>query len=69
MYPDLRAEQARKNMTNAQIAAYLGVSKANYERKKKIGNFKVREIRMLCKLFGKTFEELFQNTVTTDQND
>ena len=41
MFKNLDAEQARNNMTNQQVADYLGISRPSYERKKKTGKFYV----------------------------
>ena len=35
MFKNLDAEQARNNMTNQQVADYLGISRPSYERKEK----------------------------------
>ena len=59
MYPNLKAEQARKNMTNQQVADYLGICRNSYESKMKSGKFFVSEIRRLCKLFDCDFNYLF----------
>lgn len=60
MFPNLRAEQARKDMTNQQVADYLGISRPTYEQKKKNGKFTVDEGAKLCKLFGCKFDYLFK---------
>lgn len=62
MYPNLKAEQARKNMTNQQVADYLGICRNSYENKMKSGKFFVDEIRRLCNLFGCEFSYLFALT-------
>ena len=59
MYPNLKAEQARKNMSNQQVADYLGICRKSYENKAKGGKFFVEEIRRLCNLFGCDFYYLF----------
>ena len=59
MFPNLDAEQARKKMTNEKTAEELNLSRVSYEKKKKQGRFTPRECRMLCKLFGVSFEYLF----------
>lgn len=59
MFPNLRAEQARHNMTNQQVADYLGVCRQTYEKKIKDGKFFVDESRRLCKLFSCDFYYLF----------
>lgn len=59
MFKNLDAEQARNNMTNQQVADYLGISRPSYERKKKTGKFYVTEISHLCNLFDSSYEYLF----------
>lgn len=59
MFNNLEAEQARKQMTNQQVADYLGMSRVSYESKKKSGKFYVTEISKLCDLFDGDFEYLF----------
>lgn len=59
MYKNLQAEQARKNMTNQQVADYLNISRVSYENKKKTGKFIVTQITALCELFECSFEYLF----------
>lgn len=59
MYPNLRAEQARKNMTNQQMADYLGLSRNTYENKKKSGRFTADDCKRLCDLFSCDFTYLF----------
>lgn len=61
MFPNLQAEQARKGMTNMQVAESLGIARPTYEQKKKNGRFTVSECRKLCKMFDSTFEYLFKN--------
>lgn len=60
MFRNLQAEQARKDMTNQQVADYLGLSRVSYENKKKTGKFVVTEVIALCELFESTFEYLFE---------
>ncbi|NDO19504.1 hypothetical protein FMM68_07520 [Lachnospiraceae bacterium MD329] len=64
MFKNLQAEQARNDMTNQQVADYLGVSRKSYENKKKTGKFYVTEISKLCVLFDTKYEYLF----ATDDN-
>lgn len=59
MFRNLQAEQARKGMTNQQVADYLGISRTSYENKKKTGKFYVTEISNLCELFNCAYEYLF----------
>lgn len=60
MFRNLEAEQARKGMTNQQVADYLEISRPSYENKKKTGKFYVAEISNLCKLFNCDYEYLFE---------
>lgn len=59
MFNNLEAEQARKGLTNQDIANYLEISRQSYESKKKNGNFKYSEITKLLDLFTVSFEYLF----------
>lgn len=59
MYCNLQAEQARKGMTNQQVADRLHISRVSYENKKKSGKFVVKEVVELCNLFKCDFEYLF----------
>lgn len=59
MYPNLKAEQARRNMTNKEVAGCLSITVTSYEQKRRSGRFVVDEIRILCDLFNCPFEYLF----------
>ena len=59
MFPNLQAEQARRGMTNQQVADFLGISRVAFESKKKSGRFYTLELFKLCTLFNCTFEYLF----------
>jgi DNA-binding XRE family transcriptional regulator len=59
MFPNLEAEQRRKNLNNADMAKLLGVSRNSFETKKKTGKFWREEIIKLCGFFDKGFEYLF----------
>lgn len=59
MFPNLRAEQARMQLTNQMVADILGISRATYEYKKKTGHFNVDQSRQLCELFKCEFSYLF----------
>lgn len=59
MFANLDAEQKRRGMTNADVAEYLGISRMTYEAKKKNGKFTRPQIVQLMKLFGGSFEYLF----------
>lgn len=59
MFANLRAEQARRGMTNAAVAEELGISRTCYESKLRTGNFRVNEAKKLCGVFGCEFGYLF----------
>ena len=59
MFPNLQAEQARRKMTNQQVADYLGVTRRTYEQKKSSGRFVAVECNRLCSLFKSDFSYLF----------
>ena len=59
MFRNLEAEQHRLNLTNAEVAQILNVSRSTYENKKKSGKFTRPEIVTLLKLFDCKFEYLF----------
>ncbi len=60
MFPNLNAEQARKAMSNVQVAQLIGISRASYSSKKRSGKFTVPQINTLLALFGCTFDYLFE---------
>lgn len=66
MFPNLQAEQARRKLTNQQVANYLNISRVTYEQKKKSGRFVVNECNRLCTLFGCEFAYLF-DTANADE--
>lgn len=59
MYRNIKAEQARKDMTNQQIADYLGICRKSYESKVSKATFTVNEAKLLIALFEKPFDYLF----------
>ena len=59
-FSNLRAEQARKGWTDADVANQIGMRGNTFYQKKKRGNFKTTECLKLCKLFGCSFEYLFE---------
>lgn len=59
MFKNLEAEQARKALTNTDVADKLGISRVSYENKKKTGKFTTFEIKTLCRLFKCKFDYLF----------
>ncbi len=63
MFPNLQAEQARRGMTNQQVADQLGISRITYESKKKSGRFTVKECSALCEMFQSSFEYLFNSEI------
>lgn len=64
MFRNLEAEQHRLNLTNAEVAQILNVSRSTYENKKKSGKFTRPEIVTLLKLFDCKFEYLFDEETT-----
>ena len=59
VFRNLEAEQARKGLTNQNVADTLGISRVSHENKKKSGKFTTLEIKALCKLFKCKFDYLF----------
>lgn len=59
MYRNLKAEQARADMTNQQMADILHLSRRGFENKMKTGKFFAHECIVLCRLFGCEFDYLF----------
>ena len=48
-----------KSHTNEFVASKLGISRQSYEKKKKTGTFKLREITKLLTVYGTDFDYLF----------
>lgn len=61
MFRNLEAEQARNAFTNQDVATQLGISRVSYENKKKSGKFTTFEIKLLCQLFSRKFDYLFES--------
>lgn len=61
MFPNLKAEQARRSLTNGDVAKILGINVDGYERRIRTGRFLAGECLKLCKLFGCSFEYLFDS--------
>lgn len=59
MFPNLHAEQARRGLTDAQVAEMLGISRSAYGLKKRTGRFVTSECHSLCKIFESEFPYLF----------
>lgn len=67
MFPNLRAEQARRGLKNSEIAVMLGIKTADaYERRLRNGRFLANECLTLCKMFNCSFEYLFETENTDD---
>ena len=62
MFPNLEAEQARHNHTNADVAMALGMSRNSYETKKKGGRFSIADANALCDLYQCSYSYLFSET-------
>lgn len=65
MFPNLQAEQARKNMSDKDVANYLGINRCTYGQKKKSGRFLASECNKLCLLFNCDFRYLFEDSSKT----
>lgn len=59
MFPNLKAEQARRGHTNQFVGEYLGMSRSNFENKVRTGRFRVNEAKKLCELYERDFNYLF----------
>lgn len=59
MFENLIAEQARKRMTDEQVAKELSICRMSYVNKKSNGKFTMSECKKLCSLFNCSFEYLF----------
>lgn len=59
MFRNLKAEQARFGLTDDEMAIKLNIKRETYARKKQTQNFKLSEIKLMCKLFDCDFEYLF----------
>lgn len=60
MFPNLEAEQARRDMVDEDVAKLIGIKRNTYTAKKSSGAFKFSELKQLCDVFGATFEYLFE---------
>lgn len=64
IYPNLRAEMARRNYTLDDLGKVIGVSagavslKLNGKR-----DFDIEEVKKICEHFSMSFEELFNESV------
>lgn len=66
MFPNLNAEQARRRLTNADVANKLSIDRNTYESKKRTGRFYRSECITLCKMFNCSFEYLFSEVSDCD---
>lgn len=59
MFRNINAEQARRGVTDQEIADLLGITRSTYSRKKNTGNFSLSEVRFLMHYFNCDFDYLF----------
>lgn len=59
MYANLRAEKAKRRLTDETMAEIIGVHKNTYRNKMVSGKFAPWECKKLCDYFGKSFNFLF----------
>lgn len=59
MFPNLLGQKAVHKMTDADMAAVIGVSRTAYQNKISSGRFYPDECKKLCDFFGKSFAYLF----------
>lgn len=59
LFRNLRAEMARHDFTDADMATKLGITREGFAKKKKNGYFTMPEIRLMLAMFGTSFEYLF----------
>ncbi len=55
----ISAEQKRYKLTNADMAKILKCSRPTYEKRKRLGKFTLEDITIMCTLFNKDYNELF----------
>lgn len=61
MFRNLNAEQSRLDMTNQQVAEFLGYKdRKSYEIKKSTGTFSLTDAKKLAKFFGVSLDYLFE---------
>lgn len=60
MYRNLNAEQARRGLSDKDMAARIGMNRRTYANKKTAGDFTVRQAKLVCKELGATFDYLFE---------
>ena len=64
MFPNLNAEQARRNLTDECLAEMIGMKRGAFNRKKQNQRFVVDECLKLCKVLDCSFEYLFATEPT-----
>lgn len=67
MFPNIKAEQSRKGLTNEKTAELIGLCRVSYESKLKSGRFTVAETKKLCEIFGCSFDYLFATDNDTEK--
>lgn len=63
-YPNIKAEQVKKQMSNSEVAEKLNLSRVSYESKLKSGRFIASEVVALCHLFCCDLHYLFETENT-----
>ena len=59
MFPNLLGQKAARKLTDADMAAIIGVSRNAYQQKVKSGRFTALDCKKFCNYFGKSFAYLF----------
>ncbi len=59
MFPNLKAEAARRGLKQKDLAQIIGASRQSYANKLKRGSFTPSDCRALCKYFEMSFDFLF----------
>lgn len=59
MFPNLLGQKAYHKMTDADMAAVIGVSRTAYQQKIRSGRFSPEECKKFCDHFNKSFAFLF----------
>ena len=63
MFPNLNAEQSRREKTNSDMADFLGISRVAYEARKKEGRFSIADANKLCEFFDCDYIYLFSKSI------
>lgn len=59
VYPNIKLEQFKMQLTNAEVAQKIGISRVSYESKLKSGRFVASEVLKMCELFDCDTKYLF----------